>query len=69
MTLVSVPEVEFVSPGYTVAEDVGEVNVCLRIDRIISSPVTVRLHAIPDTAECELSRGNLKYPMLRLFPL
>ena len=53
--IVSVPEVEFVSPEYTIAEDEGEVNVCLRIDRIISSPLTVRLHAVPDTATRELS--------------
>jgi len=43
--------VEFVSPEYTVAEDGGEVDVCLMIDHTISSPVTVRLYAFPDTAE------------------
>lgn len=47
----SVPQVEFVSPEYTVAEDAGEVDVCLMIDHNISSPIIVRLYAFPDTAE------------------
>lgn len=46
-----VPEVEFVSPEYTVSEDDGEVDVCLMIDHTISSPVIVRLYASPITAE------------------
>ena len=47
----SVPLVEFVCPEYTVAEDAGDVDVCLMIDHTISSPVIVRLYAFPDTAE------------------
>lgn len=43
--------VEFVETAYTVSEDDGEVEVCLRISGMISTPGVVQLFAIPDTAE------------------
>ena len=50
-TCTTVPIVEFVTPEVTVPEDVGDVDVCLRINGSISSPVTVQLFATPLTAE------------------
>ena len=43
--------VEFEEVAYTVAEDDGEVEVCLRISGTISTPAVVQLIATPDTAE------------------
>ena len=43
--------VEFVETAYTVAEDDGVVEVCLRISGTISRPAIVQLLALPDTAE------------------
>ena len=49
--LYTAPVVEFVESAYTVAEDVGEVEVCLRIDGTIDRPTVVRLFATAETAE------------------
>ena len=43
--------VEFVEPTYTVVEDEGNVEVCLRISGTITMPGVVRLFASPLTAE------------------
>ena len=43
--------VEFEEPAYTVSEDDGEVEVCLRMSGMIGTPAVVQLLAIPDTAE------------------
>ena len=54
ITLLAPPPVavvEFVETAYTVSEDDGEVEVCLRINGMISTPAIVQLFAIPDTAE------------------
>ena len=50
-TCAAAPVVEFVEPAYTVAEDEGEVEVCLRIDGTIDRPTVVRLFASPEIAE------------------
>ena len=42
---------EFEETAYRVDEDDGEVEVCLRISGMISSPAIVQLIATPDTAE------------------
>ena len=38
-------------PAYTVAEDEGDVEVCLRIEGTIDRPTIVRLFATAETAE------------------
>ena len=43
--------VEFEESAYTVSEDDGEVEVCLRMSGMISTPAVVQLLAIPVTAE------------------
>ena len=42
---------EFVDTAYTVSEDDGEVEVCLRITGMVSSQGIVQLFATPATAE------------------
>ena len=49
--MVTVAVVEFVESAYTASEGDGIVEVCLRIDRQVSTPIGVRLTPSPDTAE------------------